>query len=81
MSLHLISVHHAEHGLAAVEAVSPAVPGLATRLVDDAAVRGAATLGDLGVARERHAVARRQLHARHGRRRGPGARNHAQGFL
>ena len=44
MSLHLISVHHAEHGLAAVEAVSPAVPGLATRLVDDAAVRGAVVL-------------------------------------
>ena len=44
MSLHLISVHHAEHGLAAVEAVTPAVQGLGKRLVADAAVRGAVVL-------------------------------------
>lgn len=34
MALHLIYVHHAEHGLRAVEAVSPTVPGLARRVVD-----------------------------------------------
>lgn len=44
MSLHLISVHHAEHGLAAVEAVTPSVPGLGQRLVADDAVRGAVVL-------------------------------------
>lgn len=44
MSLHLISVHHAEHGLAAVEAVTPAVDGLGRRLVADEAVNGAVVL-------------------------------------
>lgn len=34
MGLHLISIHHAEHGLAAVERISPAVPGLARRVVE-----------------------------------------------
>lgn len=44
MSLHLISVHHAEHGLAAVEAVTPSVAGLGRRLLSDEAVRGAVVL-------------------------------------
>ena len=34
MALHLISIHHAEHGLGAVEAVTPAVPGLGRRVVE-----------------------------------------------
>lgn len=45
VGLHLFSVDHAEHGLDAVERLSPAVPGLAKRLVagsDD--VRGAVVL-------------------------------------
>lgn len=33
MALHLISIHHAEHGLDAVESVAPAVPGLGGRVV------------------------------------------------
>ncbi|QIK72778.1 glutamyl-tRNA reductase [Propioniciclava coleopterorum] len=44
MTLHLISVHHAEHGLAAVEAVTPQVAGLGRRLLADDAVRGAVVL-------------------------------------
>ncbi len=44
MTLHLISVHHAEHGLAAVEAVTPSVSGLGRRLLADQAVRGAVVL-------------------------------------
>ncbi|MDO5535322.1 MAG: glutamyl-tRNA reductase [Propionibacteriaceae bacterium] len=45
MSLHLISVHHAEHGLDAVETVTPAVPGLGARVVAGTeAVRGAVVL-------------------------------------
>ncbi len=43
--LHLISIHHAEHGLGAVESVTPAVPGLGRRVVDaDPAVNGAVVL-------------------------------------
>ncbi|MFT3875858.1 MAG: glutamyl-tRNA reductase [Propioniciclava sp.] len=45
MGLHLISIHHAEHGLAAVEAVTPAVAGLGRRVVESAEkVRGAVVL-------------------------------------
>lgn len=45
MALHLISIHHAEHGLRAVESVTPAVPGLGRRVVDaDASVNGAVVL-------------------------------------
>ncbi len=45
MGLHLISIHHAGHGLAAVEAVSPAVFGLARRVVAGAdKMRGAVVL-------------------------------------
>ena len=45
MALHLISIHHAEHGLGAVEAVGPAVPGLGQRIVEGShAVRGAVVL-------------------------------------
>ena len=45
MALHLISIHHAEHGLDAVESVTPAVPGLGRRVVDsDGSVHGAVVL-------------------------------------
>ena len=45
MALHLISIHHAEHGLAAVESVTPAVPGLGRRVVEGAeGVHGAVVL-------------------------------------
>lgn len=45
MALHLFAVHHAEHGLGAVEAVTPAVPGLGRRLTEGADdVRGAVVL-------------------------------------
>lgn len=45
MSLHLISIHHAEHGLGAVEAATAAVPGLGHRVVASSdAVRGAVVL-------------------------------------
>jgi len=45
VGLHLISVHHAEHGLAAVERVSAAVPGLGPRVVGRSdAVHGAVVL-------------------------------------
>lgn len=45
MALHLFSVHHAEHGLSAVEQVAPATPGLARRLVSDhPAIAGAVVL-------------------------------------
>lgn len=45
MALHLISIHHAEHGLGAVESVTPAVAGLGRRLVEsDDAVNGAVVL-------------------------------------
>ena len=45
MTLHLISINHAEHGLDAVEAVTPAIPGLARRLLDpEAGVQGALVL-------------------------------------
>ncbi|HHU40399.1 MAG TPA: glutamyl-tRNA reductase [Propionibacterium sp.] len=45
MALHLISIHHAEHGLDAVESVTPAVPGLGRRVVDAAdTVHGAVVL-------------------------------------
>ena len=42
MALHLISIHHAEHGLGAVESATEAVPGLGERVVAASeAVRGA----------------------------------------
>ena len=45
MALHLISIHHAEHGLGAVESVTPAVPGLGRRVVAASeAVHGAVVL-------------------------------------
>ena len=44
MTLHLISINHAEHGLDAVEAATPAIPGLARRLLDDHGVQGAVVL-------------------------------------
>lgn len=45
MALHLISIHHAEHGLDAVESVTPAVPGLGRRVMDAAgSVNGAVVL-------------------------------------
>lgn len=45
MALHLISVHHAEHGLGAVEAVNPSVPGLGRRIVEGSdSVHGAVVL-------------------------------------
>ncbi len=45
MALHLISIHHAEHGLRAVESVTPAVPGLGRRVVGAAdSINGAVVL-------------------------------------
>lgn len=44
MELRLFSVHHADHGLAAVQRVSEAVPGLARRLVAAPEVDGAVVL-------------------------------------
>lgn len=45
MGLHLYSIHHAEHGLDAVERVAPAVPGLARGLMERSeAIRGAVVL-------------------------------------
>jgi len=45
VALHLFSIHHADHGLTAVERVAPAVPGLAKRLVSSGSgVRGAVVL-------------------------------------
>ncbi|MFP5416881.1 MAG: glutamyl-tRNA reductase [Actinomycetes bacterium] len=45
MALHLISIHHAEHGLGAVEAVNPSVPGLGRRIVEaSGSVHGAVVL-------------------------------------
>lgn len=45
MALHLISIHHAEHGLGAVESATEAVPGLGQRVVAASdAVRGAVVL-------------------------------------
>lgn len=45
MGLHLYSIHHGDHGLAAVEQVAPAVPGLAMRLIESSPdVRGVVVL-------------------------------------
>lgn len=45
VGLHLYSIHHDDHGLAAVERVAQAVPGLGRRLVNDhAGIRGAVVL-------------------------------------
>lgn len=46
MGLHLYSIHHAEHGLDAVERIAPLVPGLGRRLVESCPdIRGAVVLG------------------------------------